>query len=120
MLKHQEMTTKNHEASLKSLERQMGQISKHISLERPSSSLPSDTIPNPKEECKAIQLRSGRTLMSNNDTTKKQVESSKRPIEEEQPTHTEEANDDDAMASKEASKQTQAKEKQSKIPKKRE
>ncbi|KAL4344268.1 hypothetical protein AHAS_Ahas11G0161400 [Arachis hypogaea] len=118
MLKHQEMVTKNQEASLKSLERQMGQISKQISLERPSSSLPSDTIPNPKEECKAIQLRSGRILTRNNDTTKKQVESNKRPIEEEQPTHTEEANNDDAMASKEASKQTQAKEEQSKIQKK--
>ncbi|KAL4276320.1 hypothetical protein AHAS_Ahas20G0195400 [Arachis hypogaea] len=78
------MTTKNHEASIKSLEGQIGQISKQISVERPSSSLPSDTIPNPKEECKAIQLRSRRTL-----------ESRKRPLEKE-------ANDNDAMASKQA------------------
>ncbi|XP_057756071.1 uncharacterized protein LOC130975272 [Arachis stenosperma] len=85
------MATKNHEASIKSLERQIGQISKQISVARPSSSLPSDTIANPKEECKAIQLRSRRTLMSNNDTTKKQAESIKEPIEDEKQTKADEA-----------------------------
>ncbi|XP_057746888.1 uncharacterized protein LOC130966137 [Arachis stenosperma] len=85
------MTNKNHEASIKSLERQIGQISKQISVERPSSSLPSDTIPNPKEECKAIQLRSGRILMSNNDTTKKQKESIKEPTEDEKQTKADQA-----------------------------
>ncbi|XP_057723781.1 uncharacterized protein LOC130939711 [Arachis stenosperma] len=35
------------------------------------------------EECKAIQLRSGRILTSNNDTTKKQKESIKDPTEDE-------------------------------------
>ncbi|KAL4329891.1 hypothetical protein AHAS_Ahas13G0345400 [Arachis hypogaea] len=54
MLKNQEITSKNQEASIRNLERQMGQLSKQIVSERPSSSLPSDTIPNPKEECKAI------------------------------------------------------------------
>ncbi|XP_015960777.1 uncharacterized protein LOC107484747 [Arachis duranensis] len=91
MMKHQEITNKNHEASLKSLERQIGQLSKQISVERPSSSLPSDTIPNPKEECKAIQLRSGRTLMSNNDTTKKQTGSIKEPTEDEEQTKADKA-----------------------------
>nr|XP_025685165.1 uncharacterized protein LOC112785958 [Arachis hypogaea] len=86
------------------MERQIGQLSKHLATERPSSSLPSDTIPNPKEECKAIQLKSGRVLMSNNDITKKQVESSKRPIEEEKPTHAEEANDQDVMPNKSTEK----------------
>ncbi|XP_057747131.1 uncharacterized protein LOC130966357 [Arachis stenosperma] len=90
--KHQEMTAKNQEASIKNMERQIGQFSKQFATERPSSSLPSDTIPNPKEECKAIQLRSGRTLGSNNDTAKKLVESSKKPTE------AEEVNDQDMMS----------------------
>ncbi|XP_057760551.1 uncharacterized protein LOC130980927 [Arachis stenosperma] len=88
------MTAKNQEASIKNMERQIGQLSKHFATERPSSSLPSDTIPNPKEECKAIQLRSGRTLVSNNDTTRKQVESSKKL------TNAEEANDQDMVPNK--------------------
>ncbi|XP_015947582.1 uncharacterized protein LOC107472583 [Arachis duranensis] len=69
--------------SQESLDHSAGENLKTTSVERPSSSLPSDTIPNPKEECKAIQLRSGRTLMSNNDTTKKQTESIKEPTEDE-------------------------------------
>ncbi|XP_015947503.1 uncharacterized protein LOC107472494 [Arachis duranensis] len=88
------MTAKNQEASIKNMERQIGQLSKHFATERPSSSLPSDTIPNPKEECKVIQLRSGRTLVSNNDTTRKQVESSKKP------TNAEEANDQNMVPNK--------------------
>ncbi|XP_016168619.1 GATA zinc finger domain-containing protein 14-like [Arachis ipaensis] len=60
MMKHQELANKNHEASLRNLERQIGQLSKQP--ERPTNTFPSDTISNPKEECKAIQLRSGRTL----------------------------------------------------------
>ena len=51
---------------MKNLERQIGQISKKISVEKPSSSLPSDTIPNPKEECKVVQLRSGKMLVDGN------------------------------------------------------
>jgi len=31
-------------------------------LERPPRTFPSDTVPNPKEQCKAIQLRSGRLV----------------------------------------------------------
>ncbi|XP_052111948.1 uncharacterized protein LOC107472537 [Arachis duranensis] len=91
MMKLQEMTNKNHEASIKNIERQIGQISKQMSVERPSSSLPSDTIPNPKEECKAIQLRSGRILMSNNDTPKKQKEIIKEPTKEEKQTKADQA-----------------------------
>ncbi|XP_015947337.1 uncharacterized protein LOC107472328 [Arachis duranensis] len=104
MMKHQEITNKNHEASLKSLERQIGQLSKQISVERPSSSLPSDTIPNPKEECKAIQLRSGRTLMNNNDTTKKQTESIKEPTEDEKQTKADEAKEQFVMPNKSTEK----------------
>ncbi|XP_052112230.1 uncharacterized protein LOC127744000 [Arachis duranensis] len=104
MMKHQEITNKNHEASLKSLERQIRQLSKQISVERPSSSLPSDTIPNPKEECKAIQLRNGRTLMSNNDTTKKQTESIKEPTEDEKQTKADEAKEQVVMPNKSTEK----------------
>ncbi|XP_052111901.1 uncharacterized protein LOC110277379 [Arachis duranensis] len=104
MMKHQEIINKNHEASLKSLERQIGQLSKQISVERPSSSLPSDTIPNPKEECKAIQLRSGRMLMSNNDTTKKQTESIKEPTEDEKQTEADEAKEQFVMPNKSTEK----------------
>ncbi|MED6211949.1 hypothetical protein PIB30_078482 [Stylosanthes scabra] len=30
--------------------------------ERPSNTFPSDTIPNPREECKTVKLRSGKTV----------------------------------------------------------
>ncbi|XP_016199809.1 uncharacterized protein LOC107640823 [Arachis ipaensis] len=58
---NQEMANKNYEASMRNLERQIGQLSKQP-IERPSKTFPSDTIPNPKKECKAIQLRSRKTL----------------------------------------------------------
>ncbi|XP_016199569.1 GATA zinc finger domain-containing protein 14-like [Arachis ipaensis] len=71
MMKHQELANKNHEASLRNLERQIGQLSKQP--ERPTNTFLSDTIPNPKEECKVIQLRSGRTLKDNKVDSKKEV-----------------------------------------------
>ncbi|KAL4343715.1 hypothetical protein AHAS_Ahas11G0106100 [Arachis hypogaea] len=49
---------------MRNLERQIGQLSKQTVAERAPNALPSDTIPNPKEECKVIQLRSGRTLVN--------------------------------------------------------
>ncbi|KAL4276467.1 hypothetical protein AHAS_Ahas20G0210100 [Arachis hypogaea] len=104
MLKHQEMVAKNQEASIKSLERQMGQISKQVSVERSSNALPSDTIPNPKEECKAIQLRSGRALTSNNDTTRKQAENIKEPTEDENQTKADEDKEQDVMPNKDTEK----------------
>ncbi|KAL4276253.1 hypothetical protein AHAS_Ahas20G0188700 [Arachis hypogaea] len=77
MMKQQELTSKNHEASMRNLERRIGQLSKQAVIERPTSSLPSDTIPNPKEECKAIQLRSGRILVDDKEANKKPIESDK-------------------------------------------
>ncbi|XP_015960557.1 uncharacterized protein LOC107484512 [Arachis duranensis] len=74
MIKHQELANKNHEASLRNLERQIGQLSKQTVAERPTSALPSDTISNHKEECKAIQLRSGRTLEDDKVNSKKEIE----------------------------------------------
>ncbi|XP_057760104.1 uncharacterized protein LOC130980437 [Arachis stenosperma] len=98
------MTTRNQEASLKNMERQIGQISKQITIERPSSSLPSDTIPNPREECKAIQLRSGKILVKNEEATKKPREGDEKQAEREK------ANDEDATASKQPQNQPQEKE----------
>ncbi|XP_057432471.1 uncharacterized protein LOC130725241 [Lotus japonicus] len=52
---------KNHEAAIKNLETQVGQMAKKMS-ERPPSMFPSDTVINPKENCSVITLRSGATL----------------------------------------------------------
>ncbi|XP_016173192.1 uncharacterized protein LOC107615660 [Arachis ipaensis] len=79
MMKHQELANKNHEASLRNLEKQIGQLSKQAVTERPTNTLPSDTISNPKEECKAIQLRSGRTLV--NDKSPAEKETNNKPEE---------------------------------------
>ncbi|XP_016206599.1 uncharacterized protein LOC107646973 [Arachis ipaensis] len=57
-------------------ERQIGQLSKQP--ERPTNTFPSDTIPNPKEEYKAIQLRSGRTLENDKVGSKKEVASEEK------------------------------------------
>ncbi|XP_057756084.1 uncharacterized protein LOC130975283 [Arachis stenosperma] len=73
LIKNQEMVNKNYEASIRNLERRIGQLSKQ-SAERPSNTFPSDTIPNPKEECKAIQLRCGRTLENDKADSKEQTE----------------------------------------------
>ncbi|KAL4391199.1 hypothetical protein AHAS_Ahas03G0221200 [Arachis hypogaea] len=59
-------------------------------IERPTSSLPSDTIPNSKEECKAIQLRSERTLVNNTEANKKLMENDKKPTEKEEANNEEE------------------------------
>ncbi|KAL4365323.1 hypothetical protein AHAS_Ahas07G0094600 [Arachis hypogaea] len=61
LMKNQELANKSYEASMRNLGRQIGQLSKQPA-KRPTNAFPSDTIPNPKEECKAIQLRSGKTL----------------------------------------------------------
>ncbi|MED6141044.1 hypothetical protein PIB30_099465 [Stylosanthes scabra] len=46
---------KNQEASIRNLEVQVGQIVKQLS-ERPPNTFPSNTVPNPREECKAIRV----------------------------------------------------------------
>nr|KYP49470.1 hypothetical protein KK1_028817 [Cajanus cajan] len=65
---------KNQEASIRNLENQIGQISRQLS-ERPPGTFPSDTITNPREQCKEIQLRSGKVLMNEK---KSEVEGEKR------------------------------------------
>ncbi|MED6129875.1 hypothetical protein PIB30_112404, partial [Stylosanthes scabra] len=58
---------KNQEASIRNLEVQVGQIAKQLNqiTEKSPNILPSDTIINPRQECrqkcKAITLRSGKT-----------------------------------------------------------
>ncbi|XP_015940092.1 uncharacterized protein LOC107465628 [Arachis duranensis] len=69
---HQEFANKNQEASLRNLERQIGQLSKQPA-ERLTNAFLSDSIPNPKEECKAIQLRSERALENDKVDSKKEV-----------------------------------------------
>ena len=54
---------RNHEASIHNLETQVGQIAKLLS-ERPQGSLPGNTEPNPKEQVKAVTLRSGKEMQS--------------------------------------------------------
>ncbi|MED6163064.1 hypothetical protein PIB30_076384, partial [Stylosanthes scabra] len=46
---------RNQEAAIRNLEIQVGQIAKQLN-ERPPNTFPSDTIPNPKEECMAIPV----------------------------------------------------------------
>ncbi|XP_073138025.1 uncharacterized protein [Henckelia pumila] len=52
---------KNQDASIKNLENQIGKLAKTISS-RDQGTLPSDTEKNPKEQVKAIELRSGKTV----------------------------------------------------------
>ncbi|XP_015932308.1 uncharacterized protein LOC107458597 [Arachis duranensis] len=81
MMKHQELASKNHEASMRNLERQIGQLSKQAVAERASNALPSDT--NPKEEYKAIQLRSGRILKNDKEANKRPAENDEDVSKEE-------------------------------------
>ncbi|XP_061350289.1 uncharacterized protein LOC133295466 [Gastrolobium bilobum] len=50
--------TKNTQASIRNLESQIGQLSRQLA-ERSQGQFPSDTMVNPKEECKSIVTRSG-------------------------------------------------------------
>ncbi|XP_073153675.1 uncharacterized protein [Henckelia pumila] len=56
-----ETRMQNQDASIKNLEKQIGQLAKTISS-RDQGTLPSDTEKNPKEQVKAIELRSGKTV----------------------------------------------------------
>ncbi|XP_073119954.1 uncharacterized protein [Henckelia pumila] len=56
-----ETRMQNQDASIKNLENQIGQLAKTISS-RDQGTLPGDTEKNPKEQVKAIELRSGKTV----------------------------------------------------------
>ena len=59
-----EAALRNHDASIHNLENQVGQIAKMLS-ERSQGSLPGNTETNPREQDKAITLKSGRELQFN-------------------------------------------------------
>ncbi|XP_016206556.1 uncharacterized protein LOC107646927 [Arachis ipaensis] len=91
----------------------MGQLSKQVVTERPTRSLQSDTILKPKEECKAIQLRSEKTLVSNKEANKKPMESEKIVSKKD------EANSKEEMtASKQAQEKPKEKDDQPQDPRK--
>ncbi|MED6202873.1 hypothetical protein PIB30_109921, partial [Stylosanthes scabra] len=52
---------KNQESAIRNLETQVGQIARQLSTTLPNA-FPSDTQVNPRGECKAVTLRSGRNL----------------------------------------------------------
>ncbi|MED6189550.1 hypothetical protein PIB30_097035 [Stylosanthes scabra] len=59
-------TFKNQESALRNLENQVGQLAKDLDqLTRSTNTFPSDTVVNPKEECKTVTLRSGKVLVDN-------------------------------------------------------
>ncbi|KAL4316195.1 hypothetical protein AHAS_Ahas15G0260800 [Arachis hypogaea] len=70
----------NQGASIRNLKIQIGQNAKQL-IERPSNNFPSNTIPNPREECKGINLRSGRVVSNEN---KSQTKASKEAHVEEE------------------------------------
>ncbi|KAL4276280.1 hypothetical protein AHAS_Ahas20G0191400 [Arachis hypogaea] len=51
---------KNQGAAISKLEAQVGSLSKQIQM--PTHTFPSDTMANPRRECKAITLRSGKVV----------------------------------------------------------
>ncbi|XP_056169335.1 uncharacterized protein LOC130138641 [Syzygium oleosum] len=58
-IKSADVRFQNQEASIRNLEKQVGQLANHLS-ERPYGTLPSNTEKNPVENAKAITLRSGK------------------------------------------------------------
>ncbi|XP_027338257.1 uncharacterized protein LOC113852214 [Abrus precatorius] len=78
-----ETALRNQQASIHNLENQLGQISRLLS-ERPQESLPSNTETNPKEQVKAVTLRSGKILQENGkqDAEKSTIEEEDKVQEE--------------------------------------
>ncbi|XP_016178344.1 uncharacterized protein LOC107620732 [Arachis ipaensis] len=67
------------EAMMRNLERHMGQLARQA--EWPTNVFPSDIISNPREECKAVQLRNGKIMGNDKGTNKKQAEEDKNDQE---------------------------------------
>ncbi|KAL4345373.1 hypothetical protein AHAS_Ahas11G0271900 [Arachis hypogaea] len=70
-------------ASIKNLEIQMGQIATRINEidQRTTNSLSSNTIPNPREECKAITLISGQVATGSETTVNGELVEKEAPVE---------------------------------------
>ncbi|KAL5548869.1 hypothetical protein UlMin_004100 [Ulmus minor] len=64
---------RNQGASIRNLEHQVGEISKLL-MERGQGALPSNTERNPREEAKAITLRSGKELEKSKEASKQAIE----------------------------------------------
>ncbi|KAL5573288.1 hypothetical protein UlMin_022885 [Ulmus minor] len=64
---------RNQGASIRNLEHQVGEISKLLT-ERAQGALPSNTERNPREEAKAITLRSGKELEKSKEVSKQVIE----------------------------------------------
>ncbi|GMI79890.1 hypothetical protein HRI_001658300 [Hibiscus trionum] len=103
-----EMRMTNHEATLKSLETQMGQVSQHIKP-RQNGGFPSNTEnarPPTHEQCKAITTRSGKKLPG----PEKEVETAKepaldQPAEEAAPTSDKQTAADEPVTTAEATEE---------------
>ncbi|XP_052113673.1 uncharacterized protein LOC127744887 [Arachis duranensis] len=63
-------------ASIRNLEVQMGQLAKQVAevAKKSTNSFSSNTVPNPREECKAIHLRSGKAVGREAQGSEEQVE----------------------------------------------
>ncbi|XP_016165042.1 uncharacterized protein LOC107607626 [Arachis ipaensis] len=85
---------------MKSLERQVGQLAKQA--ERPTNILPSDTVSNPREECKALQLRSGKVIgeSPNKEAIKLKEQGTSRKQDEDKIATTQEGKEDEKPQSK--------------------
>ncbi|XP_016168683.1 uncharacterized protein LOC107611247 [Arachis ipaensis] len=70
---------KNEEVSIRNLEVQVGQTAKQLA-ENPTNFFPSDTIPNSREEYKAISLKSRKVI--NKELPKENEKITKDPLEE--------------------------------------
>ncbi|XP_030963798.1 uncharacterized protein LOC115984958 [Quercus lobata] len=68
-----DVVIQNNSASIRNLEVQIGQLSSMLT-NRTAGTLPSNTVTNPKEQAKAISLRSGRTYEEPKVTNAKQDE----------------------------------------------
>ncbi|XP_047181917.1 uncharacterized protein LOC124848311 [Vigna umbellata] len=104
---------KNQEASIRNLKNQIGQLSGQL-LERSSGTFPSDTIPNPREQCTAMQLRSGRVLENEKRSEikrekRKRFDETMEESEENEVKRKCEEKNEEEQKSKELKKQEQAK-----------
>ncbi|KAL5560436.1 hypothetical protein UlMin_036647 [Ulmus minor] len=77
---------RNQGASIRNLEHQVGEISKLLT-ERGQGALPSNTERNPREEAKAITLRSGKELEKSKEASKQAIEEN-TSVSKNQPTTT--------------------------------
>ncbi|KAK4853941.1 hypothetical protein QYF36_016693 [Acer negundo] len=71
------------QAAIQNLEMQIGQLARG-SQARQQRTLPSDTVINPKEQCKAISLRSRRTVEQPGEVGKKKEDIIKKEVVEEE------------------------------------